>query len=64
MVSLSVTGSASTLVFAPPKIGAGLVFLQQFLPNGGSDWIADGEVPEPTSILLLGSGLVGIAAGL
>jgi len=36
----------------------------QSLPNGLSDKPTGSEVPEPTSMLLLGSGLLGIGAGI
>jgi len=32
--------------------------------GGGSVWIAEGSMPEPTSMMLLGTGLLGIAAGI
>ena len=57
--------SDSFLVFSAPGGGNGPFRAAahiQSLPNGESDFIT--EVPEPTSMLLLGSGLVTLAAGL
>ena len=57
--------SDSFLVFSAPGGGNGPFRAAahiQSLPNGQSDFIT--EVPEPTSMLLLGSGLVTLAAGL
>lgn len=57
--------SDSFLVFSAPGGGNGpfraAVHIQG-LPNGQSDFVA--EVPEPTSMILLGSGLATLAAGL
>ena len=57
----------SFLVFSAPGGGNGPFRAAahiQSLPNGESDFITETEVPEPTSMLLLGSGLVTLAAGL
>jgi hypothetical protein len=57
--------SDSFLVFSAPGGGNGPFRAAahiQALPNGESDFVS--EVPEPTSMLLLGSGLVTLAAGL
>lgn len=57
--------SDSFLVFSAPGGGNGPFQAAahiQNLPNGGSDFIA--EVPEPTSMILLGTGLATLAAGL
>lgn len=59
--------SDSFLVFSAPGGGNGPFRIAahiQGLPNGESDFITEGQVPEPTSMLLLGSGLVTLAAGL
>lgn len=57
----------SFLVFSAPGGGNGPFRVAahiQALPNNQSDFITETEVPEPTSMLLLGSGLVTLAAGL
>jgi len=59
--------SDSFLVFSVPGGGNGPFRIAahiQGLPDGGSDFITEGQVPEPTSMLLLGSGLATLAAGL
>jgi hypothetical protein len=58
--------SDSFLVFSAPGGGNGPFRVAahiQGLPDGQSDWITE-EVPEPASLLLLGSGLIGLAGGL
>jgi hypothetical protein len=57
--------SDSFLVFSAPGGGNGPFRAAahiQALPNGESDFVA--EIPEPTSMLLLGTGLATLAAGL
>ena len=59
--------SDSFLVFSVPGGGNGPFRVAahiQGLPGGGSDWVSESEVPEPASLLLLGSGIATLAAGL
>ena len=59
--------SDSFLVFSAPGGGNGPFRAAahiQSLPDGGSDFVTETEIPEPTSMLLLGSGLLTLAAGL
>ena len=59
--------SDSFLVFSAPAGGHGpfrVAAHVQSLPNGESDFITETEIPEPTSMLLLGTGLASLAAGL
>lgn len=71
---LSTTGgftSDSFLTFSVPgggngpfRVAAHIQSLPTAPDGSSSDFITEGSVPEPTSMVLLGTGLIGIAAGI